>query len=298
MTQGSIWRPLLFIGGPLSLVVAGFISFCQAEKPGENVKEPVYRVSKATPGTAEVPVARVENQHPLIPAIDIAQDGLKSIRANIKDYTATLVKRERINGELNDHEFATIKVRQERTENGKVVPFAVYLKFLKPKAIAGREVIWVKGENNNKLHAHEGGGSILPSVWLDPNGFLAMRGQKYPITEIGMETLVVKLIERANDDMKHGQCQVQITPNFKVNGRNCTLLQVTHPDKKPEYLFHIARVYVDAQLNIPIRYEAYLWPSTAGGKPELDEEYTYVDVKTNVGLTDTDFDSNNPNYNF
>lgn len=297
MNQGSFWRPLLFIGGPLSLVAAGFISFCQAERPGDT-KEPVYRVSKATPGTEASPVARVESQHPLVPAIDIANDGLKSIRANIKDYTATLVKRERISGELMDHEFATIKVRHERVENGKVVPFAVYLKFLKPKAIAGREVIWVKGMNNGKLVAHEGGGSILPSVWLAPDGFLAMRGQKYPITEVGMENLAVKLIERANQDMQKGPCQVQITPNFKVNGRNCTLLQVTHPEKDPKYLFHLARVYVDSELNIPIRYEAYLWPSTQGGKPELDEEYTYVDVKTNIGLTDADFDSNNPNYNF
>ena len=46
--------------------------------------------------------------------------------------------------------------------------------------------------------AHEGGtaGKYLPTVWIKPNGIIAMRGQRYPITEVGIENLVLKLIER------------------------------------------------------------------------------------------------------
>ncbi len=35
-----------------------------------------------------------------------------------------------------------------------------------------------------------------------------------------------------------------------------------------------------------------------GGQPQLLEEYTYLNVKLNVGLTDADFDDKNPEYNF
>ena len=34
------------------------------------------------------------------------------------------------------------------------------------------------------------------------------------------------------------------------------------------------------------------------GKPQLLEEYTYLNLKLNNGFTDADFDVRNPNYQF
>ena len=42
----------------------------------------------------------------------------------------------------------------------------------------------------------------------------------------------------------------------------------------------------------------YDWPREAGGQPELIEEYTYRDLKLNIGLTDEDFSTQNPDYHF
>ena len=50
-----------------------------------------------------------------------------------------------------------LKIRCGRDTDQGHQPFSVYMKFLKPRAVAGREVIWVKGQNDNKLIAHEGG---------------------------------------------------------------------------------------------------------------------------------------------
>jgi hypothetical protein len=48
-----------------------------------------------------------------------------------------------------------------------------------------------------------------------------------------------------------------------------------------------------------VRYAAYHWPQTQDDKiGPVIEEYTYLDLKINVGLTDADFDPENPNYNF
>jgi hypothetical protein len=33
--------------------------------------------------------------------------------------------------------------------------------------------------------------------------------------------------------------------------------------------FHLARIFVDDSLNIPIRYEAYAWPSKPGGSARV-----------------------------
>ena len=60
----------------------------------------------------------------------------------------------------------------------------------------------------------------------------------------------------------------------------------------------LTRVYFVHESNLPIRAEQFGWPEKAGDKPPLIEVYDYADLKVNVGLTDADFDSHNPNYGF
>ncbi len=71
-----------------------------------------------------------------------------------------------------------------------------------------------------------------------------------------------------------------------------------HPVPRRNFLFHLARIFVDDELGVPVRYEAYDWPREPGGAPELIEEYTYLDLKLNNGFTEADFDVRNPNYAF
>jgi hypothetical protein len=279
---------------------------CGAEpSPVEGTKEgglhePVHRVAKATN-----PPAAEEEKHPLDPALDMARQALVQIGA-IKDYTCRITKQERIRGELGQIEQMDAKIRNRKMENGKLLePLSVYLGFVAPDNVKGREVIWVEGKNNGKLKAHEGGikGRFLPSVWLDPEGPLAMNGQLHPIYDIGIENLVLKLIERGTKEKKFGECQVNFRPGATIKlGKTqmvCTVLEVMHPVKRPHFEFHLAQIFIDDALKIPVRYAAYYWPETEGAKelPVL-EQYTYTNLKLNVGLTDADFDPNNPNYNF
>jgi hypothetical protein len=279
----------------------------------ENLSEPVLRVANTI---APRPLAIAKElakksaeelaknaAHPLDPALDVARDGLKSIRGSINDYTCTLVKRERIDGELTDYEYMSVKVRNHKEVDGKVVtPFSVYMYFLKPAGVKGREVIYIEGRNENKLVAHEGGltGKYLPTVWLAPTGVIAMRGQKYPITDLGIENLVLKLIERGERDKEAGNKTVEVSfhPDAKINGRKCTLLQVKNHEPSPNLDFHLAQIFIDDELNVPVRYAAYDFPPKAGDPMPVIEEYTYLNVKLNVGLTDKDFDHENKEYSF
>ena len=279
--------------------------------PGQ-LHEPVYRVTKQerltkTATTSLVaPTADVATRiprHPLDSALEAASSALQKCHDEVRDYTGILVKRERVSGRLRDPEYMLVKVRHElRAANQQVqAPFSVYLKFIKPAGLKGREVIYVKGRNNNKLIAHEGGfkGRFTPSIHLDPNGTLAMMGQRYPITDIGIQNLCEKLLERGTRDRKMGPCQV-MTRQKTINKRPATRIEVIHPEPKPHLDFHVARIYVDDEFGLPVRYEAYDWPRKAGAPPsqnELIEEYTYVKLRFNVGLTDLDFDPKNPNYN-
>jgi len=244
--------------------------------------------SNANAGVAQA----ATGAHPLQPALDLAQQGLAKINANVRDYSCTIVKRERIDGKLGEHEYMFAKIRSQ--------PFSVYLYFLGPDSVKGQEVIYVAGHNDGNMLAHAGSGvrAMVGTVSLKPQSMLAMQGNRYPVTEIGVENLARRLVEVAEHDKQFGECDVNFYPAAKVNGRVCTCVQVSHPVPRRNFRFHLARVFIDDELTIPIRYEAYDWPQEAGGQPVLLEEYTYMNVKINNGFTDADFDPKNTAYKF
>ena len=265
------------------------------------LKEPVFRVA-ANNNVLIAPAAAGE--HPLDPALKYAEEGLKRIQSDINDYECLIVKRERIRGELNEYEYMYAKIRNHKEADGKVVsPLSVYLNFQKPANVAGREVIWVEGANNGKLCAHEGGLlGRLPAVWLDPKGAMAMRGNLYPITEIGIENLIAKLIERGTREKQADPAGkatvVTTTKGAKLDKRSCTLLQIEHPNRLGGFEFQLAQIFIDDAYNIPVRYIAYGWPEAGERGDKILEEYNYTKIKLNVGLTDNDFSPANPNYKF
>jgi Protein of unknown function (DUF1571) len=271
------------------------------------LKEPVFRVAAANVNNVLIPDAAA-GEHPLDPALKFAEDGLKRIQADIKDYECLIVKRERIRGVLNEYEYMYAKIRNHKEQDGKVVtPFGVYLNFQKPNNVAGREVIWVEGANNGKLCAHEGGLiGKLPAFWLDPNGAMAMKGNLYPITEIGIENLVAKLIQRGNREKNadpKGQATVVTTTKGAKLGsgpdkRPCTILQISHPVNNGGFEFQLAQIFIDDEYNLPVRYVAYGWPAAGQKENMILEEYNYTKIRFNVSLTDNDFNPANPNYKF
>lgn len=249
------------------------------------------RASGGGGAVAGVPNLDQPQEHPLMPAVRWAHEGLRAIEA-VQDYSAVVVKRENNGGKVGDHEKMFIKVRHR--------PFSVYMYFLSPANLRGQQVLYVEGENDGKMWARGSGirGQMFGTVSIKPDGIIAMQGQRYPITELGILNLVRRLIEVAEADMKYGECEVKFYKGAKVADRVCTCIEVMHPVPRRNFLFHIARIFVDDEMNVPIRYEAFSWPTTPGGSPELIEEYTYLDLKLNVGFTDADFDIRNPNYQF
>ena len=297
---------LLLIGAVCNVAVArGSMAYEPPTSTPSTPAVPARPASVATPSTPPTPAAAppaiapnnalgiqpaAPGEHPLAPSIRWAKAAIGDI-AKIKDYSATLVKREQIDGVLNEHEYLFVKIRQQ--------PFSVYTYFLGPKKVKGQEALYVDGKNNSELQAHGNGMThkLIGTLSLNPTGPLAMTGSRYPITQIGVMRLTERLIEVGEADMKHGDCEVKVQ-SAKINSRDCTCITLLHPEKRKEFLYHLARVYVDNEHKVPIRFEAYEWPREPGGAPELVEEYTYLNLKLENGYTDADFDAKNPNYKF
>lgn len=239
-------------------------------------------------------------EHPLYSVLQIAKKAQASIEENIDDYTCTIVRRERIAGRLNGHEFIDAKIRHQKTdEHGVLEPFSVYLRFTKPARVEGREALFVEGENAGKVFVRRGGERMAHlSTFIKPDSRLAMRDNRYPITEIGFQKMVDRLIEVVENDIKYDECEVSFFSNAKINDRVCTRIEVVHPKEREYFKFHRATVFVDEKNQLPIAYVSYTWPEKAGEKPRLLEEYVYTNIVLNPGLTDADFDRDNPAYGF
>lgn len=288
-----------------SLSFAAFYSVPSHQAPDDLVDGVDSLVSSRTP--VHVPKGSAldarnvalsgENGHPLDPLLKIARELKTHMKEEVRDYTATMVKQERIKGQLGEQSRMFLKVRNPRESPSDTTPLSAYIKFEQPSSTKGREVIWVEGRNENRLVSHEAGFLNLKRFNLKPDGMLAMMGNKYPVTEIGLLRLVEKLIEKGERDRAIGSCIVETIDGQRVGDRECRLYQVTHPEPVNGFDFHIAQIFVDVQRNIPLRYAAFLWPKD-GEEPPLEEAYTYLDVQLNTGLTDDDFDPDNPDYNF
>ena len=238
-------------------------------------------------------------EHPLMPVLKLAYERLAYLDTQIQDYTCDFVKQERIDGRLLQREYASLKLRHERIQDGRLVPLAVYLQFLGPDDIEGREVLYVQGRNNGQLIARRGGPRLsYITMAMDPRGELAMQRSHYPITEIGIKSLIERLIEVGEEDLQYGECDVKYFENVTVDRRPCTVIEVTHPFRRTNFRYHVARIFIDDQLRLPIRYASYTWPDEPDGQPRLVEEYTYLNLRFNVGLADKDFDTHNKDYGF
>jgi hypothetical protein len=241
-------------------------------------------LSKAAPARP-LDFTQKQGEHPLAPVVRALKASQEEIDFKIHDYQCTFAKRERVDGELGDYQIITLKVMQQ--------PFSVYMNFQKP--YAGREVVYVAGQNDGKLTVLDAGFKrMLGKLNLDPTGTTAMSGQKHPITDVGIRNLTAKLAKMWEGEMQFAECDVTVLPNKKVEGRNTTMVQVVHPVPRQNFRFNAARVFFDDELKIPVHFDAYTWPAQAGGQPQLDESYTYAkNLKVNCNLTARDFDANN-----
>lgn len=217
-------------------------------------------------------------------AIKISEDILEQIDADINDYTGILIKREYVDGKDTGYQYLFFKYRKE--------PIGIYIKFLKPKSIENREVLYLGGD---ELTVKRGGrrNSSLTLTLLTTSP-LVTEGNRHTIQELGLRSLATQVLQRIKTEVVIPNTEINVYYNAKVDGRPVTHYRMVHRTKTPETSCRTAEISIDKKLNIPIYYRAISWSDP----PVVIEEYCFRDLNLQPKLTDQDFDLDNSAYGF
>ena len=217
----------------------------------------------------------------------MGQNALNSLEG-VQDYSARFIKREMIGRNMIETHM-DLKLREE--------PFSVYLKFVKPHG--GREVIYVKGQNNGNLLVHDVGiAGLAGTLSLEPDGSYAMNENRHPVYKVGMRTLVTELMEQWFAEIDASGVTVNFYPNARVGTASCKAIETSYRQKTGPVKFQTIRLYVDLDSGYPIRLQSYDFPGRRDKEAPLVEDYIYTDISANIGLADIDFSTQNPKYSF
>ena len=241
-----------------------------------------------------------DSSHPLQRAMAMAQEHLDYIQQHVRDYRCQLVKQERLEGKLRPHELIDVKCRSRRVQDGEMlVPLSLYMVWTSPNDLTGREVLFIENENRGDLLVRKGGTrNAFLNLWVEPNSSMAMRDNRYPITEFGFENMLVRLLQVGQEELQYSDCKVKYLDGVRIENRPAFGIEVRHESYRDYFRFHIARIFIDRELRVPVHFESWDWPATAQSEPILLERYRYRDIELNVGLEDQDFDRLNPAYGF
>lgn len=218
--------------------------------------------------------------------------------AGVACYTATLAKQEMVGDELLDEQAIQLKCRQK--------PFSVYLVWT--AGDTGREVIYVEGENNGKMIAHDGGWKArLPAFHLDPNCRLAMRDTRYPVTSAGFAALTTMMLDLHREDVakNNGLAACRAEEDQSFDGRPCTVFTTEYSSQAASPTYRKSITYIDNEWNLPVHSKHFEWPAAGkngdSSNPDdstLIESYSFTDVDMGCALSESDFDRSNSEYRF
>ncbi len=247
----------------------------------------------------------------------------------VRDYTCTLVTRERYGDEFDDPQRMLVKWAR---------PSRFYMKILDGNRV-GQEVLWVKGANRDRLRVSRGS---FPDITLnlDPRGGLAMSRTHHPASEASLGRLVGLVMGDVRKAGERGEGRLWVAGAESFLDRSTWRIEARCPsstyqevlgsaeniwgfaernasqayvlvhanrslgirrlsDFRPEQRVTIPRYYagrmtlwVDRETSLPLGAEIF----DHEGLPY--ERYEHHGLAVDVGLTDRDFDPENPAYDF
>ena len=223
--------------------------------------------------------AHVHPQHPLAPALKMAYASRGTMRG-VRDYTAQFVKKELVGNRYITHSM-DMKFREQ--------PFSVYLRFRDPHE--GRQVLYVKGMNNDNILVQEAGiKGLVGPIPIKPSDPLAMSENRHPITSIGISNMLEAIIRQWEEEAKYQGVVVDYYPNAKLGDFPVRVIRTTYKHRYRQFRYHTTRLYLDDKSLFPVRAEQFDWPQVEGQQPQQVELYMYSGVRTNQNLSDQVFD--------
>jgi hypothetical protein len=234
------------------------------------------------------PAPPVAVDTPPVPAVTARQlyTAARERFQHVDSYIVRLIRREVVKGEMNPEEVILFKFRQE--------PWSVYLKWL-GKEGQGREVVYVKGRYESKIHSLLAAGDIpfMPAgkrMALSPDSFLVKSATRHPITQAGIAASIEKIGE--------------ILTAIERGDRRAGTMAVVGPAQRPEFdkpafgIEHTLTPGYDPSMPGGGKRTYFFDPATGlptviTAKDERGQEveyYRYDRLQPGVKLDDADFD--------
>lgn len=211
------------------------------------------------------------------------KEAQRNYQTVVKDYTCVFVARENIKGRMNEDQYMAAKFRQ--------APFSVSMKWLGPQRLAGQEVCFFYGKNQNKLKVQSKGIlGVAGFVSVDTDDPRVREQSRHSIYEAGIGNLIESTIKSWDLDKRTGKAVTRIA-EAEFDKRACYRVETIRTERLPQVYSYRSVIYLEKNSKYPLRNENYAWP-VQGGDPNGDllEVFSYTNLQFNVGLTDRDFD--------
>ena len=212
---------------------------------------------------------------------------------NTPAYSATLVKQERIDKSLGDVEVIQLRMLLH--------PKKIALKW-EEGAVAGQRLVYAQGENGGNMLVRKTTGleAHLGVLSLAPNGYLALKASRYPVTQLGLLELTRTIRKHRAKDLERKSGVAAKLVSQQLDGREVLCLAVEYasqklaPDDHHEY--RKALIYIDSQSKLPVCVHCYGWPEKISGanserldQTTLLESYAYKNINLEADFSNDDF---------
>lgn len=222
------------------------------------------------------------------PEVKTGLERMRSATAALTEYAYTFRREEWQDGKQLDPQVMAVKFRK---------PLQVYMTWT-GDVHTGRELIYRKGWNDDRLHVKPSPGALVPTLNLDPKGRLAMRGSRHSIEMVDLANVTGLILKQTDRLAKHPTLQATYTDqgHQDVNGEPSRCVRVDLPkDQDPELYGHRVDMCVSDATGLLTRLRT--WDHEDGELRKV-EDYEFRGMDTSPGLTDLDFDPENPAYGF
>ena len=206
--------------------------------------------------------------------------------ASMPGYSAILDMQEEVSGTLRPVDRIEFKTRRE--------PFSIYMRWND----SAQEALYVHGENDNRLIVKPTKGlAAIRRVWrLEPDCRMAKQNCRYPITDAGLENLVIRIqafYSQRDDWSKLASFDLE---QARIADRDVTIINVTFTDEASVPEYGSSKFCFDTQSKLLTTVDNYGWASD--GQRRLIEHYAYEQIVETSTPSDVDFSEENPAYRF
>lgn len=214
---------------------------------------------------------------------------LKAARTAVEampGYTAILEMQEEVDDNLRPIDRVEFKTRRQ--------PFSVYMRWSDNE----QEALYVHGENDNRLIVKPTKGlAAIRRIWrLDPDSRMAKQTCRYPITDVGIENLVVRIQEfygKQNNIAALAECRME---HSRFSNQDVVIFDIKFKDEAKIPAYSASRFCFDGETQLLIAVDNYGWSND--DKPRLIEHYFYDEIAVLPSPTDEEFTEENPEYHF